>query len=110
MFAVCPVNINSVALQVSGKVDRVSDGVLKPIKMRKQTELCLLGYCRSFSVCVSLIVTPCSSGVTTSVETCCFIIPVTSALKMNASTEIGRKGGGECVFVCEGEDGGADSQ
>lgn len=66
MFAVYPVNTTPAALQASGKVQRVSDEVLKHIKMRKQTfsKWCLLGYCRSLSYRYP----PCSSGVATSIS------------------------------------------
>lgn len=55
VFAVCPVNIKAAALRASGKVECASDGVLKHIKMRKQTpsnRVVLVGLLQ-ISVCVS---------------------------------------------------------
>lgn len=53
VFAVYPVNITAAALQVSGKVECVSDEVFKHIRMSGA-----LRYCRSFSVCVYLLLLP----------------------------------------------------
>jgi len=77
--------------------------------------MCLLDYTAvTFRVCISSIVTPCSSGFTTGIETLLFYNPRDrGALKMNACTEIacGWEGVGECVWVWgRGGDGGADSQ